>query len=189
MQKGRYLNLCLAILFSLISLSSFSQKVMSDTKDNGQRAIVTDFALFGKYVEMSGPIGVALECKLSDGSLPEYFLLIRYKYLFPQTIAKESTMELNVGSTNQKIILIANKEVTRAELEKKVFEDIYMPTANGTWYFGTSSYTISEKDIELITDNIVKSMRFVDEDFKISPLFTYGLEKAYKNISKRLKKK
>lgn len=172
----------------LICVPIYSQKVVSDTKDGGQRCIVTDFAIFGKYIENSGPIGVALEYHSSENRPSEYILQIRYKYLFPQTISKGSQLMMNLKANKQTLTLLADKDVTREDLEKIVREDIVIPTANGTWYLGTACYSIKEENIGQIIDNIVESMVFSDETIAISPQFTYGLEKCYKNILKRLKK-
>ena len=77
---------------------------------------------------------------------------------------------------------------TQLDLEKIIQEDVAIPTANGTWYLGTTCYSITEEDISQIINNLVESMVFSDETIAISSQFTYGLEKCYKNISKRLKK-
>lgn len=172
----------------LICIPTYSQKVVSDTKDGNQRCIVTDFAIFGKYIENSGPIGVALECHSSENRPTEYYLQLRYKYLFPQTISKGSQLKMNLKANKLTLSLFADKDVTREDLEKIIQEDVAIPTANGTWYLGTACYSITEEDISQIINNLVESMVFSDETIAISSQFTYGLEKCYKNILKRLKK-
>lgn len=177
-------------LFVLVSPLSFSQKIVQDNvNENGQRVITADYTFFGKYIEASGPIAVALQCISEEGKSPEFRILIRYKYLFPQTIKKGSALKMNLQSDNSTITIISDRDVSREDLNKWVRDEVAIPTANGTWYIGTAYYYITEDEIKQIINNTVKNLYFSEEAFVVSGVFTDGIEGSYKKILKCLNKK